>query len=178
MRRAWGEVARGVLVPVVLVAGCVLGVASGDVVASAVAVPSCRPTQLIVSIGRPNGALGTIYYPIVFTNHGARCALWGVPRVQPVGVGRRAVGPPARNESVGRMPVRHVVATKQSVSAALGVVETGNYPPSRCTARAVLGVEVSLPGFVPPTYRALRTTVCTRRVSTYILLVVAGTTGV
>jgi hypothetical protein len=170
---------RGVLAVAVVAAGCVLGSVTGASVASAVVtVPACRAAQVRVSLGPPNGAAGTTYYAIVFTDHGARCALWGVPRVQPVGAGRRAVGPPARNESVGRMAVRHVVVRGQSVSAALGVADTGNYPPSRCAARAVLGVEISLAGFVPSTYRALRTTVCTRLASTYTQLLVAGSTGV
>ena len=162
---------------VVVASGCVLGAAADVGVASAGAVPTCRTTQLRVSLGRPNGAAGTTYYPIVFTDTRGRCALWGVPRVQPVGSGRRPVGPPARNESVGRMAVRHVVARGQSVSAPLGVADTGNYPPSRCAARAVLGVGITLAGFVPWTYRSLRTTVCTRLASTNVQLLVAGSTG-
>ncbi|MGC8510685.1 MAG: DUF4232 domain-containing protein [Acidimicrobiales bacterium] len=163
---------------VVVAPGCVLGALVGEGVASAGAVPMCRATQLRVSLGRPNGTAGTIYYPIVFTDTSGRCALWGFPRVQPVGSGRRPVGPPARNESVGQMAVRHVVTRGQSVSAPLGVTDTGNYPSSRCAVRAALGVEIALTGFVPWTYRALRTTVCTRLASTNVQLLVAGSTGV
>ncbi len=178
VRRVWGATARGALALVVVAAGCALGAVVGQVAASAGAVPACRATQLRVSLGRPNGTAGTTYYPIVFTDTRGRCALWGVPRVQPVGSGRRPVGPPASNDSVGRMAVRHVVARGQSVSAPLGVTDTGNYPSSRCAARAVLGVEIALTGFVPWTYRPLRTTVCTRLASTHVQLLVAGSTGV
>lgn len=178
--RSVGVVARASLALIVAVTGALtFGVAGATGVASAaVTAPACRSAQLRVSLGRPNGTAGTTYYAIVFTNRGARCALWGVPGVRPVGVGRRTVGPPARNESVGRMAVRHVVGKGQSVSAAFGVADTGNYPPSRCAARAVRGVEISLAGFVPATFRALRTTVCTRLASTSTQLLVAGSTGV
>ena len=146
--------------------------------ASAAATPNCAPSHITVTLGQSEGAAGTIYYPIVFTNHGAACAIWGVPAIQPVGgSAHTAVGPIARNDAVGMMPVRHVVANAKSVSVAYGVVESGNYTPSACVARKASGVVVQLGSFVNPTYVALPISVCTKIASTVTSLIVAGTTG-
>lgn len=151
---------------------------SGATTTARAAGANCRPAQLRVSIGRPNGAAGTIYYPIVFTNRGGACWLWGVPSVQPVvGAGHHPLGPPAANASIGEMPARHQLLHGGAVSDGFGVAETGNYPPARCRARNASGVLVSLSPFVRPTYLALRISVCTRLASTHIQLLVAGRTG-
>lgn len=142
---------------------------------------NCTPAHLRVSIASPQGAAGTIYYPIVFTDIGAACSVWGVPRVQPVlgGPSRShlSVGPAARNLSMGEMPVRRVLQTGQSVSDAFGVTESGNYSASTCRAKSAGGVVISLATFVHPTYVALKISVCTKIVSTTTRLIVRGTTG-
>ncbi len=103
------------------------------------------------------------------------------PRIQPVVGGalhrRVAVGPAARNVSMGEMPARHTLATKHAVSDAFGVTESGNYTPSACRARNAGGVVVSLGGFIKPTYLALRISVCTKIASSSTRLITSGTTG-
>ncbi len=140
--------------------------------------PSCRPSQMRVATGRPQGAAGTSYYPIIFTNVGGACAIWGVPHLQPVaGAAHRAVGPAASNASIGMMPVRHVLGRGQAVSVGFGVGDTGNYPVARCRARVASGVVVSLAPFVRATYVGLRFSTCTALASTRTALIVAGRTG-
>ncbi len=158
--------------------------ASGAVAASASAAsaPSCVASHLKVSVGTAQGAAGTIWYPIVFTNTGpSACSIWGVPAVQPVAGGASHstlhMGPAAHNNSTGEMPVRHEVAPGRSVSAGFGVTETGNYTSSACVARNAGGVVVTLGGFVSNHYLALRISVCTKTASTHTQLLVAGTTG-
>ncbi len=166
-----------------LLAGA-LGLVSGtwgDTVAGALGATNCLAGHLSVKIGTPQGTAGTIYYPIVITNAGPACALWGVPRIQPV-VGnamhrRVAVGPAARNVSIGEMPTRHTLAPNHAVSDAFGVTESGNYTPSSCHARNAGGVVVSLGGFIKPTFLALRISVCTKIASTSTRLITPGTTG-
>ncbi len=175
VRRVRGALVVVLSMLIVLALATVMSAGTSGAGASPVA--RCTSAQLRVSIGRANGAAGTIYYPIVFTNEGARCAIWGVPSVQPVGVGRRPVGPPATNASVGQMPRHLVVGLRQSVSAGFGVAETGNYPAARCGARSIVGVRISVAGFVGTTVRPLRTSVCTRVASTHTQLLVAGTSG-
>lgn len=168
---------------VALVGAACLALATGPVAlgagpAAASAVPTCRPSQVRVTTGVAEGAAGTIYVPLVFTNRGAACALWGVPSVQAVTSTHHLVGPPARNDSIGQLAVRHVVAHGQSVASAYGVAETGNYPPSLCHARRAWGVRVRLGPFAGPTYVRLGESVCTSRASTHVQLVVPGRTGV
>ncbi|HEY5121251.1 MAG TPA: DUF4232 domain-containing protein [Acidimicrobiales bacterium] len=160
-----------------------LAVASGTLGAAgaAVAVKNCAPAHLKVSVGVAQGTAGTIYYPILFTNTGPTCALWGVPKVQPVVGGtshsRVKVGPPARNVSIGQMPVRRVVKTGHAVSDAYGVSESGNYTPSACLPKNANAIVVSMGTFVNQVYVPLKISVCTKLASTTTRLIVLGTTG-
>ena len=143
-----------------------------------VASANCQPSQLRVSVAQPQGTAGTIYYPIVFANRGGACWIWGVPGIQPVvGAKRHPLGPRATNESVGRMPARHLLRHGAAVSVGYGVAESGNYPAVTCRARNASGVLVTLAPFIRPTYLALRISVCTRLASTHTQLLVAGRTG-
>jgi hypothetical protein len=140
---------------------------------------SCVPVNLKVSLGTVQGTAGTIYHPIVFTNVGSlSCTIFGVPVIQPVrGAGHRAVGPLARNLSMGEMPAMHQLAEGQSVSVAFGVTETGNYTRSTCVPRAADGVVVSVGSFLHSRYVHLPIDVCTKRTSISTKLITAGTTG-
>lgn len=139
---------------------------------------NCRAAQLSVSLGASEGAAGTIYYPIVFTDHGGACWIWGVPSIQAVvGKHHHPQGPPATNMSRGEMPARHRLVRGGAVSVGFGVAESGNYPASACRARNASGVVVSLAPFTRATYVALRISVCTRLASTRTQLIVAGRTG-
>jgi hypothetical protein len=154
------------------------GPGATESVASAATVGSCASSQVTVSHGAPQGTAGTTYVPIIFTNTGAKCAIWGVPAIQPVaGSAHRAVGPLAHSLSMGEMPVRHLLAKGRSVSVAFGVVDTGNFTPSTCVARSANGVIVTLDSFVRPTYVHLPIAVCTKRSSTTTKLIVAGVNG-
>jgi hypothetical protein len=163
-------------------------VASGIILASgslsagaALSVKNCTPTHLKVSLGVAQGTAGTIYYPIIFTNTGTTCALWGVAKVQPVVGGashsRVKVGPPARNVSIGQMPARRVVETGHAVSDAYGVGESGNYSTSACSPKNAGAIVVSMGTFVNQVYVALKISVCTKLASTTTRLIVPGTTG-
>lgn len=146
--------------------------------ASAMTIRSCVPMQIKVTLGTSQGTAGTIYYPIVFTNTGAACAIWGVPAIQPVvGTGHRSVGPFAHSLSMGMMPARQILATHRSVSVAFGVVDTGNYSPSICGAKPADGVNVLLGSFITKTYVHLPIKVCTKRTSTTTKLLVPGVNG-
>jgi len=146
--------------------------------ASAAPVSNCVPAQITVSRGAGDGAAGTIFYPIIFTNTGATCAIFGVPAIQPVaGKGRHAVGPLARSLSMGEMPARQVIAKGQSVSVAFGVTEASNYPPSACVMRSASGIVVTLGSFVSSRYVHLPIDVCTKRSSVTTRLITPGVTG-
>jgi len=172
---------RSLAAATVLVGGVTLASGVASSVVSATTVKNCLAAHLRVSVGQSQGTAGTIYYPIVFTNAGPACALWGAPAIQPVVGGPThshvAVGPAARYLNMGAMPVRHVIATGKSVSGAFGVSESGNYTPSLCGAKTAHAIVVTLAGFVPSRYLPLTISVCTKRTSTTTRLLVAGTTG-
>jgi hypothetical protein len=88
-----------------------------------------------VKIGSSNGAAGTIYYDVVFTNAGSvACFLQGYPGVSLVSAASTAgsqIGADAKRDSV--MPPRQIiVAAGQTAHAVLGVAEAGNFPASNC----------------------------------------------
>jgi Protein of unknown function (DUF4232) len=61
----------------------------------------CPSSQLSVSLGQGNGAAGTVYFPLTFTNTGATtCNLEGYPGVSLVGSHGNQIGSPA-----GRAPL-------------------------------------------------------------------------
>jgi Protein of unknown function (DUF4232) len=160
-----------------------LVVSSGAIgsVASATTVKNCAASHLKVSVGRAQGTAGTFYYPVVFTNEGPTCAIFGVPVVQPVIGGSThsttPVGLAARNLSMGQMPALHVVTKGHSVSAAIGVVDTGNYSSSTCRPKTARAIVVNLGTFVSHHYLPLTISVCTKISSVTTRLVSAGTTG-
>jgi hypothetical protein len=140
---------------------------------------SCAPSQITVTRGTPNGAAGTIYYPIVFTNTGPTCTIFGAPAIQPVaGKARYRVGPPARNLSMGLMPAIHTLKSGRSVAADVGFGENSNYPVARCKPKRVSGVLVTLGSFVSRRFVALGQSVCTLRSSVTTRLVTPGVTGI
>lgn len=89
------------------------------------AVPACSQSSTYVWFAlAPNGAAGTIYYPIEFTNLGSTsCTLRGYPGVSAITKTNHQLGPPA-----GRFKATvHTLTLKphQTVHALLGIVEAG-----------------------------------------------------
>lgn len=172
------NIARLLSVAGLVAGGLVAGGSLGAAPSGATSVPACAPAQITLTRGQSQGTAGTNYTALVFTNHGATCAIWGVPAVQPVtGAAHTPVGPPARKESFGETAVHHVIAKGQSVSDAFGVADTGNFPVASCAARSATGVFVSMGAFVHLRYVALPITVCVKQSSTSTRLVLAGVTG-
>jgi hypothetical protein len=174
---------KSAAVAAAVVAGALLTGGAGSpagfaTAASAATVKSCVPAQIAVSHGVSQGTAGTTYVPIIFKNTGFKCTIFGVPAIQPVsGNAHIAVGPPARNESMGEMPAMHTIAKGHAVSVAFGVVDTGNYTASTCIARAADGVVVRLGSFIHATYIRLAITVCTKRSSVTTKLLAPGVNG-
>lgn len=106
--------------------------------ASAPAGPSgpqpCTTAALKVAIGSGQGAAGSSFYPIDFTNNSsASCTLYGYPGVSFVtAVGGSQIGPAAtRNNAI--TPALVTLAAGATAHATLQVVNAGNYPASKCT---------------------------------------------
>ena len=139
----------------------------------------CRAEVLDVRFGRGDGAAGTIYYPIVFTNSGpVRCTLTGYPGVSSVDARWHRIGAPAERDGTGPgAPV--VLAPGRSASALYSQAEALNYPKATCRPRTALALRIYAPDETRSRILRLRHLACSRSVAgaSGIRRVVAGVTG-
>jgi hypothetical protein len=94
---------------------------------------ACPTSALHVSIGNGNGAAGSVYYPIVFTNSsGSPCTLFGFPGVSFVtSPNGSQIGDAATRRS--DKPVQTVTLAVGGVAhATLQVVQALNFPATKC----------------------------------------------
>ncbi|MBV9816826.1 MAG: DUF4232 domain-containing protein [Solirubrobacterales bacterium] len=143
-----------------LAAGAVLAAAVSPAPADAAA-PACTSNQLVVWLNtQPNGAAGTIYYTLSFTNAGAACTLRGYPGLAAVGSRGRRLGSAANRNPTHKVTTVTLGAadpTRDRFSSALatvGITEVGDFSTSTCRPATALGMRVFAPGqaaaqFVP-----------------------------
>lgn len=140
------------------------------------ALPACRAEVLDVRLGRSEGAAGTTFTTIVFTNSGPRsCTLRGYPGVSSVDVRGRQIGAPARR--VADATVRTVVlATHGSASSVYGQAQALNYPKATCRPVTARALRVYAPNETRSRILSNRHLACSRTVSSasQIRPVVAG----
>jgi uncharacterized protein DUF4232 len=112
-------------------------------------VPACGTSTLAVTLGPCEGAAGTIYAPVRFTNTATRpCHLRGFPGVSYV-TGDRGdqVGHPAVRDGAPGGAV--TLAPGAVASASLAMVQVANFDPAACRPTPVRGLRV-----YPPDERA------------------------
>ena len=117
--------------------------------AAAPITPSCATAQLgIKFINKPNGAAGTIFYPVRFTNKGTHaCTLRGYPGVSAVSSTGAQIGKPAGRSG---NPVKTVtIAPKKSAGTMVGFAHTANFPAAKCKPVTARGLRV-----IPPNQTA------------------------
>ncbi len=146
---------------------------------------ACALSALKISVGQSDGTAGTIFVPLIFTNTSTKaCVLSGTPHVQPTtgslaGLAHIFVGPAAsvRDLSSSGYGESLRLAPGSKVSAAFGIVETGNFTPSQCVAAKFQSVSV---GFENGDnwWVALASTTCTKLASTNVSGIVPGVTGI
>ncbi len=102
---------------------------------AAVAPPACQTAQLVATVGSGNGAAGTIFYTLDFTNLGATCTLRGYPGVSAVSLTGRQLGRPAARASGNRtrtvtLKAATSVFSPASATTTLGISDgvTGSSP--------------------------------------------------
>ncbi|MHB1717856.1 MAG: DUF4232 domain-containing protein [Acidimicrobiales bacterium] len=117
---------------------------------------TCSTTNLRVSLGPGNGAAGSSYYPLVFTNVGTvPCTLSGYPGVSAVtGAEGTQEGAAASRATSTTAPATVTLAADGTASALLRIVVAQNYPAATCHPAAAAGLRVYPPGdlaaaFVP-----------------------------
>lgn len=151
------------------------------VTSPAVSAPTCRTNELSVRLGDGEGAAGTSYRPIVFTNHGSgSCTLSGYPGVAFVApaTGRQEGSAALHNP---QQPVRTIViAPASSASALLGVANYQNYPQQQCLSHPVSGLRIYPPGNTEAAYLRFETAsaACSTQVEQlHVSAVVTGSAG-
>lgn len=114
---------------------------------AAPSVPPCATSGLKVTLGPPNGAAGSVYRAIDFTNTtGATCSLYGYP-----GVSLAGGSPPAQ---IGAAAARTAAAAPALVTLPAGGVahatvqltQAGNYPAATCDPAPATTMVIYPPG--------------------------------
>ncbi len=120
----------------------------------------CPTTALTASVGPGNGAAGSSYFPIEFTNSsGTTCSLYGYPGVSFVAASGDQVGAAATEDPT--YPRRLVILTPGStVHAELRITDAQNYPPSTCQPATVNRLRIFPPGQTSPLYISFTAMAC------------------
>ena len=130
------------------------------------AAAQCTTAGLRVSKGTTNGAAGTIYTNIDFTNtSGTACVLEGYPGVSLVSAGNnggKQVGDDAKRTTTA--PVRAVtLGAGQTAHALLGVAEAVNFPAARCKPVTAHWLKVFPPNQRAAAYVSFTTQTCSNK---------------
>ena len=131
----------------------------------AAALPICTTGSLKLAVGPGDGAAGSIYYPLQFTNtSGAACTMYGYPGVS-------LVSQPS-DANLGGAAVRNPTFPKQLVTLAPGAVAhaslqvtiAANYPTAQCKPATGHWLKVYPPGEYAALFVAFTTQTCTGQV--------------
>ena len=126
--------------------------------ASAPHLRGCATASLKVSLGPANGTAGTTFYPLKFVNQSkTTCTLRGYPPVSAVTSSGTQIGNAASRVTSKFGTV--ALAPGTTHTASIGILETGNFSPSRCAPVTAAGLKV-----VPPT--AVKSVTIKKRFST------------
>jgi Protein of unknown function (DUF4232) len=143
-------------------------------------VRACRADQIAVGLGAAEGAAGTTYFALVFTNRGTTsCSLRGYPGVSSViAPAGRQIGAAARRSPAHVTTV--VLRPGGAASAAYGQAQALNYPRARCRPLTARGLRVYAPNQTRARYLAIKHLACSSTAAgdSVIRPVVPGTTGV
>jgi hypothetical protein len=107
---------------------------------------SCQTKDLSLSLGPGEGAAGSVYEPLRFTNKATTtCTLYGYPGVSFVtaGSGDQVGAAASRNPQHSAATV--TLAPGATAESVVQVVNRHNYSPSQCKARDVSGFRVYPP---------------------------------
>ena len=137
--------------------------------AHAAATPACKSQQLVNWLNtNANGAAGTVFYELQFTNVGPKCTLRGYPGVSAVSLSGHQIGKPARR-TTGLKIKTLTVRTGRTVRAAVGVEEAGAIPVSKCHAAQAAGFRVFAPNAASATVIPFPLKVCSTGQSSMVI---------
>jgi Protein of unknown function (DUF4232) len=130
----------------------------------------CPVVDLKVTIGAGNGAAGSIYYPLDFTNtSNAACTMYGYPGVAFVtkeggaAAGAAVLGAPAFRDAA-LAPTLVTVAPGATAHASLQVQDAQNYPVAICKPVTGRWLQVYPPGSKAAEYVRFTAETCTGKI--------------
>ena len=152
MRRRSQSGSVAVIVLAALIAGPVLVAALPGTSSGAASLPrlaACSSGVLVAWLDtQPNGAAGTIYYNLEFTNLSSHsCTLRGYPGVSALSLGGAQLGSAAVRVSTTPVKTITLGPGKPAISV-LGIAEVGNFTASSCHPHAAAGLRVYAPNQV------------------------------
>ena len=123
--------------------------------------PSCATRDLKVAAGLAQGAAGSVYQVIDFTNiSGAPCTLFGYPGVALAG-GSPVTQVGAAASRSGVSPARLVtLGANQTGNALLRITQALNYPSSKCHPVTTTYLQIYPPNQTTPVYLGYKATAC------------------
>ena len=132
---------------------------------------ACTTSGLSVKLGAANGAAGSSFIPIVFTNTtGSSCSLLGYPGVSFVtGQGGSQIGSAAAR--VATQPANNIVLAAGGVAnASLRVVDAQNFSSSACQLTTASTLKIFPPDQTAPLYISYTSKTCASTSSAYQIL--------
>ena len=133
----------------------------------------CPTSGLKIALGRGNGAAGSTYYPLDFTNaSGHACTLFGYPGVSFVtGLGGSQIGHAAsRNPAFASKSV--TISPGSAAHATLQVVNAGNFPKAACQPVTAHWLKIYPPNQTVPLYLNFTAAACSARARSVNILAV------
>jgi hypothetical protein len=124
----------------------------------------CATKDLRATVVNAEGAAGSVYQNIDFTNTGpASCTLYGYPGVS-LGAGTpfTQIGT-AATRSTAAPPAVVTLAPGQTGNALLRVTQAQNYPPATCSPKTTTYLQIYPPGQTAAIYLAFKSTGCTSK---------------
>jgi hypothetical protein len=133
--------------------------------------PSCTTNDLKAKVGQSEGAAGSIYVTLDFTNTSAStCTMYGYPGVS-LANGTTQVGPGATRSTTTAASLV-TLAPDATANAVVQVADAGNYPASTCGPKPTSAIKIYPPNQTVAVYVPYSTSACTKSVDQLRIAVV------
>jgi len=129
--------------------------------AAAGGAPACATRSLKATVGIAQGAAGSVYQVIDFTNiSGSPCTLFGYPGMALAGGTPVTQIGAAAARSTGSSAKLVTLAAGKTANALLQITQAENYSASRCAPKASTYLQIYPPNQTTPIYLAYKSTGC------------------
>jgi hypothetical protein len=123
--------------------------------------PGCATRDLKATVGIAQGAAGSVYQVIDFTNIGtASCSLYGYPGIALAGGSPVTQIGAAASRSPQAGPALITLKPGDIANSLLRITQAQNYPTSRCSPMASTYLQIYPPNQTTPIYLGYRSTGC------------------